>query len=646
MNFIWGKTTTEYNQRLEFRLSIDKPCDTLTICAVDFYQVFLDGKLVSYGPARTAEGYSRPRRISVLGAKSVVIKIVSYGCTTYVCDKQPPFFSAELANGGKVVYTAEHFACYKVGSVVTDCPRYSGQRGFVELFDLTNTSQTPIETVAVNSPVIIDELEDFADYCTVEFEEIENGEFLGLKGKHSRSDEKTQTFNVQEDFIDKVKSGFRFIDYKCNAVHSGFIKIEGEAKEPCELFLLFDEVMDDGKYLFGRTSSFDFINVKVGTGKFSLITFEPYAFKYLKVLHNAKGQLSLTPSMITLENKYATCNVKMGETKFDTVIDAALNTFKQNALDIFMDCPSRERAGWLCDSYFIGKSEQLFCGNNKIERAFLENIIISTTNEIDKGMIPKCFPAEHTRNLYIPNWAMWFLVELQDYYERTGDSELIEWAKDKVYGVINYFKKYINEYGLLEDLRSWIFIEWSVSNDKEYVKGVNFPSNMIYALALDCAGKLYKDELLIEQAKKIKRQIKKLSFNGQFFCDNAVRIDGKLTRCDNHISETCQYYALFTGIQTDAAFKKKMIDEFGPFREPSVYSEIGKSNMFIGNYLRYFWLCDMGEYDRVIKESVDYFYKMASITGTLWEHDRTCASCNHGFASSAAVILNRCLLRK
>ncbi len=33
------------------------------------------------------------------------------------------------------------------------------------------------------------------------------------------------------------------------------------------------------------------------------------------------------------------------------IYDAAVETFRQNALDVYMDCPTRERAGWLCDSF-------------------------------------------------------------------------------------------------------------------------------------------------------------------------------------------------------------------------------------------------------------------------------------------------------
>ena len=43
----------------------------------------------------------------------------------------------------------------------------------------------------------------------------------------------------------------------------------------------------------------------------------------------------------------------------------------------------------------------------------------------------------------------------------------------------------------------------------------------------------------------------------------------------------------------------------------------------------------------MVKEIRGYFSKMADITGTLWEHDDTRASCCHGFASYISVLLNR-----
>ena len=37
------------------------------------------------------------------------------------------------------------------------------------------------------------------------------------------------------------------------------------------------------------------------------------------------------------------------DTELALIYDAALESFRANALDLFMDCPSRERGGWLCD---------------------------------------------------------------------------------------------------------------------------------------------------------------------------------------------------------------------------------------------------------------------------------------------------------
>ena len=212
-----------------------------------------------------------------------------------------------------------------------------------------------------------------------------------------------------------------------------------------------------------------------------------------------------------------------------------------------------------------------------------------------------------------------------------------------MYATIEYFKQFENEFSLLEDLRAWIFVEWSICNSPEYIRGVNFPSNMLYAYALREIGKAYNDNALIKKSEIMQAHIIELSYNGKFFTDNAERENGKLIRRDDHISETCQYYALYFEITDNEEYIERIKADFGPFRKDA-YSEIGRSNAFIGNYLRLFWLAKEREYARVLDESVEYFGKMANLTGTLWEKDMPEASCDHGFASSVAVLLAQCLV--
>jgi len=312
-----------------------------------------------------------------------------------------------------------------------------------------------------------------------------------------------------------------------------------------------------------------------------------------------------------------------------------------------MDCPSRERAGWLCDSYFMGRVAFNLSGNTLIETNFLENYLLPDKFEfIPEGMLPMCYPSDHPNANYIPNWAMWFVLELQEYLERSGNQALIDAAKPRVMGLLDYFKPYENEFGLLENLEKWIFVEWSKANS--FVQGVNYPTNMLYAKMLLTVATLYDRPDLQEKAVRIQETVREQSYNGSFFTDNAVRIDGKLTPQMANCTETCQYYAFFLGTATPEKYPElwhKLVQDFGPERvENNVYPAIYPSNAFIGNYLRLELLSQQGLVKQLLHESIDRFLYMADKTGTLWENIHTRASLNHGFASHIAHLFYRDLL--
>lgn len=647
MIFVWAGDRAETNRELTFTYRSDEPFDGVTLCAADFFRVFADGKFVSYGPERTAAGYARARTISVPHTRELVVKVSAYNIACYACDQQLPYFGAEITRGGEKIAETTDFVCERVSDRRRDVPRYSFQRGFLEIYDLCNVKRETLSVYEVAAPTLTDGNGDSADYAEIGFRFLGESDFHGFDEvrdvwwqNHPLYRTAEGAFDVHKDLIDETATGYRAADYELPAERSGFLRLRVEADEEVKIFAAFEEILIDGKWIFRRSSDNDFVGWTLPAGKHEVMSAEPYAFKYLKIIYAGKAEI--VPSAVTLENGNADCVFVEGDPRIKAVFDAAAATFRQNAVDIFTDCPGRERAGWLCDSYFSAQSERLFTGRNEIEKRFLENYILADVPEIEKGMIPDCFPAQHPDHTYIPNWAMWFIIELRDYYLRTSDDGVKDRAKEKVYGIIDFFRQFLNEYGFLENLRSWVFVEWSVSNDPAYVSGVNFPSNMLYATALEAAGELYGDPALIGQAARVREQVRALSYDGTFFADNALRKDGKLVRCADHISETCQYYALFTGIKTDEKFIKKMAEEFGPLRKDA-YPEVGRSNMFIGNYLRFFWLCNEGEYQRVIRESLDYFSKMADQTGTLWENGSAVASCNHGFASVAAVLMLRCM---
>ena len=204
----------------------------------------------------------------------------------------------------------------------------------------------------------------------------------------------------------------------------------------------------------------------------------------------------------------------------------------------------------------------------------------------------------------------------------------------KVLKLFEYFRPFKNQDGLLEKLQSWVFVEWSTAND--FVQDVNYPTNMLYAAALEAAAKMYGLSAWLEEAEEIRAVIRKQSYDGQFFVDNAVRKDQKLQVTRNR-SEVCQYFAFYFGVATPATYPelwRTLREQFGPPRKKThAFPEVHEANAFVGNLLRLEVLSGAGLQQQMLDESIAYLLYMAERTGTLWENVSASASCNHAFAS-------------
>ena len=439
--------------------------------------------------------------------------------------------------------------------------------------------------------------------------------------------------------------------YSLSANLTGFVTLEVDAASDCTVYVLFDEIIYDevlshpelGKFYqggaapvaFWRSNTLNVVKWMLSAGRHSLTAFEPYTMKHFQVA--VLGDAQAAPGFITYENADASLEFSIGLPGVQQVFDAARRTFVQNAVDILTDCPSRERAGWLCDSYFSGRAELMFTGANLVERNMLQSYLLSPQSQfLPEGMLPMCYPADHNDGNYIANWALWLIVQLQDYARRTGDTEFTDMFRQRVYLLLDAVKRFENRDGLLERVDKWVFIEWSRAN--EFTMDVNYPSNMLYSGALRAAAALYNDAALEKKADAVKRAVLEQSYNGTFFEDNAVRKSGRLERTGN-TTETCQYYAFYFGIADQNSHPQlfdTMFNVVEPGKAEQLFPGLYKSNAFIGNYLRLDYLARMGRFGQVMDECMDYFLFMAERTGTLWENDSIVASLNHGFASLAA----------
>lgn len=77
---------------------------------------------------------------------------------------------------------------------------------------------------------------------------------------------------------------------------------------------------------------------------------------------------------------------------------------------------------------------------------------------LPKGMLPMCYPADHSNANYIPNWAMWYVLQLEEYVKRSGDHQMIVESRQRVADLLDFFVPYENEFGLLESLEKWVLL--------------------------------------------------------------------------------------------------------------------------------------------------------------------------------------------
>ncbi len=684
----------EWTITLGFYAKVNKPAEQtiLRVATSGFYRVTVNGQFAYYGPIRCAHGHYRVDEVPLTAYMTkeqnhVAVEVVNYYVNSFGSLMQPGFIQLEVENDGAIVAATDEkpigFEAYRLNQRVRNVQRYSVQRTFVEDYRLhPDTDAWTVGKVSPDAEVCVLELTEKKVLLPRELP-LHKFPFVKPAEVIAHGD-LTVTAPLENPYRDRALDNSRYTGYaieEMDIVHSdeiqrfvytptagkrpysgetelaegsyetlalprectGFTAMDIHCDKAADVYMLYDEVLTDGDVDALRLMCTNVIRLQLQEGDYHFINMEPMGYRYFKLVC-VSGEVTVSNlHMLEYVHPYdRTVELPSDNADEQLVFEAAWHTFRQNAADLFTDCPTRERAGWLCDSFFIGRAAQFFTNNALMEKQFLENFILPDSfYKLPDGMVPMCYPSDHFNGSFILNWALWYVAELEDYTCRTGDTDLAARSKDLVYRMLGYLKTIENDDGLLDHLPAWAFVEWSKAND--LVQDINFPNNMVYAYMLRATSKLYGDDALLDKAEALKKTILERSFNGEFFVDNEVYNDEGVPVSTGETTETCQYHAFFFGIATPESHPElwqKLITDFGPQREKTgLYPKVYPSNAFTGNLLRLDILLRYGLYDQCRREVLGYYTDMARITGTLWEHMNGEASCNHGFAAYVANLL-------
>ena len=677
---MWAKNEAKtMNYHLVLRASVEEIKNTVIyVTAAYTYRLSVNGEFVFYGPARAAEGYSRVDEISLdrfSGEPAeIVIEVSGYNCRSYVCTKQDSFIIAELRRGNDVVLTTNDFDAFYNVNAVREVLRYCGQRHFTEVYDYTKPlfdDENRVELVESNSKIeFLNRHVEYPEFNIAHAAKCSLGDFI-LKTEYP-ADYCFAIYHGKNDWgsfnPEKIKySPFAYVSgcefkkvnrqntvllageymlFDLEKIYSGFINVDFLAEENSDVIIAYSEMCKGDVFEYTTCSCRNAIELILQKGNKKFASFEPYTARFVAILVKS-GKVDINGFYIrSYEHSLAGVKTYSGnDEELSRIYNAAIRSFCHNAVDIYTDCPSRERAGWLCDSYFSGKAEYELFGEHRVEDNFLENYRLFKGNErLPEGAVPMCYPADV--NLledggFIPQWNLWYILEVCEYLTTRNKKIDKEKFRNSVLGILNFFKNYENSDGMLESLPSWNFVEWSTAND--WTWHVNYPTNFLYSEALIRVGELFEIAELVDKAIKIREKTIGMSFNGEIFCDHAIRNAQGILENQPHISAAAQYYAaLFGGIDiNDKKFEKLLKHIRGNFEHlDKSQIEFVPVNAFIGFYLRMEFFMRNGEKDLLKQDIKDFFAKNVVLTDTLWEHKYLSGSLDHGFSSYVVLAIN------
>lgn len=277
-----------------------------------------------------------------------------------------------------------------------------------------------------------------------------------------------------------------------------------------------EELTDDGHARYNMRCMEKNYDIWYPNGKDDIESYEWRAFRYLEI----KGNIDPT-QVVIMQRGYPYTQIKQLETdipELKQIYDICVNTILASIHEIFMDCPTREKAQYSGDMGCGGYGFGLFTGDwTPYKKGILD---ILSSSFICKGLMecaPGCFMQE------IADGSLCFPGQILRYYETTGDKDFVKQVLPYMLDVVDYFKKFERPDGLLEEVNEkWNLVAWPENHRDNYDFPLTRPigpgcHNVINALYYACIQTVEKLCEIAGEPRNLGKDRIKAAFNKVFF---------------------------------------------------------------------------------------------------------------------------------
>ncbi len=232
----------------------------------------------------------------------------------------------------------------------------------------------------------------------------------------------------------------------------------------------------DGKEFIGRIDSL----ISDGSQGQTFTTLNFRTYRYIRVIVQTKNDPLVINDLYGTFTGYPfkrTAVFNTDNTEIKQILDIGWRTARLNAYETYTDCPYYEQLQYIGDTRIQALISYYNTSDDRLARNALT---LMDHSRIAEGVTRSCYPTKGTQ--IISTFSLWYICMLHDYWMYRGDNNFI---KDKLVGerdILNFFSKYQQADGSLKDTPYWAFVDWA-GNLGGQVKGSD-GSAAIYDLQL------------------------------------------------------------------------------------------------------------------------------------------------------------------
>lgn len=232
----------------------------------------------------------------------------------------------------------------------------------------------------------------------------------------------------------------------------------------------------EGKDFAGRRDSL----ISDGSDGQTFTTLYWRTFRYIRLRVQTKDE------PLVIDDIYGTftgfpfqlnAKLKTDNTELQKILEIGWRTARLDAIETYMDCPYYEQLQYIGDSRIQVMISYYNSGDDRLARSAIN---LMDHSRIAEGLTLSRHPSYSPQ--IISTFSLWYIGVLHDYWMYRADSNFV---KDKLEGaraVLSFFNKYQQADGSLKNTPYWTFVDWATDKSWGYgmpPKGANGGSSIL-----------------------------------------------------------------------------------------------------------------------------------------------------------------------